>query len=271
MNEGMTLRQRRIFAADGRAVVVAADHGAIAGPLSGIESPESLAALCARGGADAVLAHRGFVRAALGGWGRGLGLVLRMSGGFTTLGGRFEEEPLGEAEDAVVWGADAAAITVKFGHVREGEFIRNAARLISGCERCGISVMIEAMAFKGGAQSLDAEALAIAVRAAEELGAAFIKAPLPERPREFSRVIRGSHVPVLILGGEKLDSLEAFFGVIAGAMDDGAAGVAMGRNIWGQADAAGVLEATAGLVHGGWGVDAALEHLRERPGREIRT
>jgi len=264
MNEGMTLRLRNIFAADGRAVVVAADHGAIAGPLPGIESPESLAALCARGGADAVLAHRGFVRVALGGWGRGLGLILRMSGGFTTLGGRFEEEPLGDAEDVVFWGADAAAITVKFGHAREGEFIRNAARLISGCERRGIPAMIEAMAFKGGAQSIDAEALAVAIRSAEELGATFIKAPLPERPREFARVIRGSHVPVLILGGEKLESLEALFGAIAGAMEYGAAGVAMGRNIWGQDDADGVLEATVGLVHGGWGVDAALAHLRSR-------
>lgn len=264
MSEGTMLRLRRIFAADGRAVVVAADHGAIAGPLPGIESPESLAALCARGGADAMLAHRGFVRAALGGWVRGLGLILRMSGGFTTLGGRFEEELLGDAEDAVFWGADAAAITVKFGHARESEFIRNAARLVSSCERRGIPTMIEAMAFKGGAQSLDTDALALVVRSAEELGASFIKAALPERSREFSRVIRGSHVPVLILGGEKLDSLETLFGAIAGAMEDGAVGVAMGRNIWGQADSIGVLEATVGLVHEGWGVDAALEHLRAR-------
>ncbi len=204
------------------------------------------------------------MRAALGAWERGLGLILRMSGGFTTLGGRFEEEPLGEAEDAVFWGADAAAITVKFGHAREGELIRNAARLVSSCERRGIPTMIEVMALKGGAPSLDAEALAVAVRSAEELGGTFIKAPLPERRREFARVIRGSHVPVLILGGEKLDSLEALFGAIAGAMDDGAAGVAMGRNIWGQDEAVGVLEATVGLVHGGWGVDTALAHLHER-------
>lgn len=264
MNEGMTLRLRRIFAGDGRAVVVAADHGAIAGPLPGIESPADLVVLCARGGADAILAHRGFVRAALDGWERGIGLILRLSGGFTTLGGKFEEEPIGDAEDAVFWDADAAAATVKFGHIREGEFIRNAARLVSACERRSIPTMIEAMAFREGRPSMDSEALAVAIRSAEELGASFIKAPLPERPQEFSRVIRGSHVPVLILGGEKLDALEALFSAVAQAMDMGAAGVAMGRNIWGQNDAVGVLEAMVGVVHGGWGVDAALAHLRAR-------
>lgn len=264
MNEGMTLRMRRIFAEDGRAVVVAVDHGAIAGPLAGIESPRNLVTLCGSGGADALLAHRGFVRAALEGWGRELGLILRLSGGFTTLGGKFEEELIGDAEDAATWGADAAAVTVKFGHAREGEFIRNAAHLSSDCERHGLPVMIEAMAVQEGKQTFGAESLAVAVRAAEELGAAFIKAPLSERPQEFSRVIRGSHVPVLILGGEKLDSLEALFASIAGALEQGAAGVAMGRNIWGQKDAVGVLEATVGLVHGGWGVDAALAHMRSR-------
>lgn len=264
MHEGMILRLRHIFSKDGRAVVVAADHGAIAGPLPGIESPADLALLCAQGGADALLVHKGFLRAALPNWSRELGIILRESGGFTTLGGKFEEQLIGTAKDAVFWDADASAITVKFGHEHEGEVIRHAASLISECEQFSIPVMIEAIPFLDGAQSWDPEALAVATRAAEELGASFIKAPLPLRPKDLSKVLRGSHVPVLILGGEKLDSLEALFTGVAQSLECGAAGVAMGRNIWGQNDAVGVLEAIVGIVHEGWGVDNALAHLKTR-------
>lgn len=262
MNEGARLRLGHIFSEDGRAVVVAADHGAIAGPLKGIESPLELVRLCAQGGADAILAHRGFVRAGLEGWRRGLGFILRASGGFTTLGGRFEEELLCGAGDALFWGADAAAVTVKFGHAREGEFIRAAARLVSGCERRGLPVMVEALAFEGGRPLVRADALAVALRAAEEIGASFIKAPMPEHIEDFAQVARGSHVPVLLLGGEQRESLRALFEDIAAALDLGAAGIAMGRNIWGQPDAQGVLEAVVGLVHGGWEVEKATAHVR---------
>jgi DhnA family fructose-bisphosphate aldolase class Ia len=262
MNEGERLRLGHIFSHDGRAVVVAADHGAIAGPLRGIESPGDLVRLCSQGGADAILAHRGFVRAGLGEWGGGLGFVLRTSGGFTTLGGRFEEEILCDADDALFWGADAAAVTVKFGHAREGEFIKAAARLVSDCGRRGLPVMIEAMAFEEGRQSLRAEALAVALRAAEEIGASFIKAPMPEKIEDFTQMTRGSHVPILLLGGERRDSLDTLFGTIAAALERGAAGIAMGRNIWGQPDAPGVLEGVVGLVHGGWNVEKALARVR---------
>lgn len=260
MHEGARLRLGRIFSEDGRAVVVAADHGAIAGPLEGIESPLELVRLCVRGGADAILAHKGFVRAGLEGWQRGLGLILRASGGFTVLGGRFEEELLYGAGDALYWGADAAAITVKFGHAREGEFIRAAARLVSACERRGLPVMIEAMAFEEGRQSMRADALAVALRAAEELGAAFIKAPMPENIEDFAWAARGSHVPILLLGGEQRDSLRILFENITGALERGASGIAMGRNIWGQPNPLSVLEAMVGLVHGGWEVDKAVAH-----------
>jgi class I fructose-bisphosphate aldolase len=261
MNEGARLRMGHIFSEDGRAVVVAADHGAIAGPLKGIESPVELVRLCARGGADAILAHKGFVRTGMEGWERGLGLILRVSGGFTTLGGRFEEELLCGAEDALFWGADAAAVTVKFGHTREGEFIRAAARLVSACDRRGLPVMIEAMAFEEGRQSVRADALAVALRAAEELGAAFIKAPMPEKIEDFARAACGSHVPILLLGGERRDSLRTLFDDIARALERGASGIAMGRNIWGHPDALGVLKGVVGLVHGGWEVEKALSAL----------
>ena len=59
MNPGKHIRMGRLLRG-GRAVVVAADHGGIAGPLPGIVAPAALMRACVRGGADAVLTTRGY-------------------------------------------------------------------------------------------------------------------------------------------------------------------------------------------------------------------
>lgn len=266
MLDGAVLRMKRLFrTADHRSVIIAADHGAIAGPMKGIESPAALTALCAASGVDGMLVHRGFLHAALDAWPGSLGLVLRLTGGFTVLGGRFEEEYLGSAEDALALDAAAAGCTVKFGHPREGSFMREAARLVADCERHGLPVMMETMAWKDGKQVHDAESLALALRAAEELGATFLKSPLPDAPledlaRQCRAMLRGVQVPVLVLGGEGAGSFEDLLRRVAIALDAGAAGIAIGRQLWGHPGPRSAIEAMVGLVHGGWSLEQAARH-----------
>ena len=94
------MRLNSIFRSDGRAVIVAIDHGAIAGPIPGIVKPAPLMRSCVAGGADAVLTTRGFVRASIQEWSPATALILRLTGGFTVLGGRFEEEQISTPETA---------------------------------------------------------------------------------------------------------------------------------------------------------------------------
>jgi DhnA family fructose-bisphosphate aldolase class Ia len=74
------------------------------------------------------------------------------------------------------------------------------------------------------------------------------------------QIAHGTHVPIVLLGGERTDSLAALFESIARAMDLGASGVAMGRNIWGQDNPREILEAVVGLVHGGWDIQKVMAH-----------
>ena len=93
MSIGTAVRMNQVLRkADGRCVMVAIDHGGIAGPVKGIEDPAAVIRDCVAGGADSVLATRGVVKAALGEWDRSTSIVLRLTGGFTVLGGGFEEE-----------------------------------------------------------------------------------------------------------------------------------------------------------------------------------
>jgi DhnA family fructose-bisphosphate aldolase class Ia len=206
MNPGKHIRLGRLFR-DGRSVIVAIDHGGIAGPVPGIEKPAPLLRACVQGGADAVLTTRGFVRASLEEWVPSTALILRLTGGFTVLGGRFEEQSISSPETALRYGAAAAAVTVKFGHPREGDFIREASRIADRCEQWGLPLLIEAMAEGGDMRSTDPEGVKLAARAAQEIGADVVKCHYTGDPESFRAVVEGCPVPVLILGGEKTDGL----------------------------------------------------------------
>ncbi len=262
MNPGKALRLNSIFRkADGRSVIVAVDHGGIAGPLQGILKPAPLVRACLEGGADAFLTTRGFVKASVGEWDRPMALILRLTGGFTTLGGRFEEEMISSPETALVYGASGAAVTVKFGHSREGEFSRQASLAADDCERWSLPLMIEAMAKGKDLKSADLEGIKLASRAAQEIGADIVKTYYTGDPESFHQVVEGCPVPVVILGGEKMDTLEEVFHTVEGSLAAGAAGVAIGRNIWQHPQPRAMVEAMVGLVHEGWTAKQALAHL----------
>jgi DhnA family fructose-bisphosphate aldolase class Ia len=261
MNPGKHIRMKSIFRPDdGRSVIVAIDHGGIAGPVPGIVKPAPLMRSCVLGGADAVLTTRGFLKASIEEWSPSMALILRLTGGFTVLGGRFEEEQISSPETALRYGAAAAAVTVKFGHPREGEFIRQASLVADACEQWNLPLMIEAMAKGKDLKSTDPEGVKLAARAAQEIGADIVKSYYTGDAESFRSVVEGCPAPVVILGGEKTENLSQLFTEVYDSLQAGGAGIAIGRNIWQHANPQAVVEAMVGLVHDGWTVKQAVKH-----------
>ena len=240
--------------------MVAIDHGGIAGPMDGINNAAALIHDCVTGGADSVLTTRGFARAAGDAWDRSVSLVLRLTGGFTVMGGKFEEEIISTVETALLYGACGVAVTVKFGHEREGEFTKQASLIADSCERWGVPLMIEAMAKGKDMKKADPSGIKLASRAAAEIGGDIVKTYYTGDPESFSKVVEGCPVPVVILGGEKSESLETVFEDVYYSMQAGARGIAIGRNIWQHKNTKAMVEAMAGVVHEGWTVKQALKH-----------
>ena len=262
MNTGKTIRMNNIFRKDtGKSVIVAIDHGGIAGPMKGINHPSELIQACVDGGADGVLTTRGFVRAAEGAFDRSLGLILRLTGGFTVLGGMFEEEMITSVETAMRMGSAGAAVTVKFGHEREGHFTRQASLISDSCEEWGLPLMVEAMARGKDMKSTDPAGIKLASRAAAEIGADMVKTYYTGSPDSFAEVVEGSMVPVVILGGAKSDSIEDLFSDVYYSIQAGGAGIAIGRNIWQHENTRAMIEAMSGIVHEGWSVKQAMTHI----------
>ncbi len=262
MNLGKSIRSTSIFRrSTGRTVIVALDHGGIAGPMPGIIKPAEVVRACREGGADSILATRGVLTASEGEWDRNLSAVLRITGGFTVLGGKFEEELISSPESALALGATAVAVTVKFGHEREGEFTKQASLVADTCERWGIPLMIEAMAKAKDMKSSDPKGVSLAARAAQEIGADIVKTYYTGDPESFHSVVEGCPVPIVILGGEKSDTLEAVFTDVFYSLQAGGKGIAIGRNIWQHGKTKAMVEAMVGLVHENWTVKQSLNHV----------
>jgi fructose-bisphosphate aldolase/2-amino-3,7-dideoxy-D-threo-hept-6-ulosonate synthase len=110
-------------------------------------------------------------------------------------------------------------------------------------------------------KSGDPEGIKLASRAAQEIGADIVKTYYTGDPDSFRQVVEGCPVPIVILGGEKMNTPEELFDTVHGSLQAGAAGVAIGRNIWQHPRPRAMVEAMVGLVHEGWTAKQALAHL----------
>ena len=253
-------RLERILGPDGRVVIIALDHGLIDGPCGGFERPgETIAAIVA-GSPDAVLTSYGIAQSFASEL-EGVGLILRSDGSKSNLGtpstgsvGRFFG-----VEDALRVGADALAVTALPGSAAEADTLRNLAHTIGEAHRADLPVMAEMVpgGFDPPPELRGPDAVAFAARLGAELGADFIKAPFCE---DFATVTASTFVPVVILGGSK-GSEAATLASIRTAVDAGAAGVAMGRNVFQSEDPTAMTRAVAAVVHAGASVEDALAIL----------
>ncbi len=254
-------RARRIFAADGRTVIVALDHAAYFGPMAGLEQPGEVLRAVVEAGADAVLTTAGVVARFGGCLGRA-GLILRADGGSTVR----DPQPAGlrqilSVERALRLDADALACMGMIGFPDESASLRVLTGLADECSRWGLLLLAEMLVQGRGGEKPTVEDVTFAARVGAELGADFIKTTYVGPPDVYQAVIEACYVPVVVLGGEKAADDRGVLGAVAGALGAGAAGVAIGRNVWQHPDPAGMVRALVALVHGGATVDEVLREV----------
>ena len=151
-------------------------------------------------------------------------------------------------------GVAAMAVQVFVGGPNETQSVHNMTRLVDHGLRHGIPVM--AVVAVGKELTRDARYFRLACRMCAELGAQFVKAYHVDEG--FASVVASCPVPIVIAGGKKLPELDAL-GMAHAAVNDGAAGVDMGRNIF-QSDApSAMLRAVCAVVHDGLGAAEAFE------------
>ena len=250
-------RINRIFRPDGRALIVAMDHGLLDGPCKGLENPADTIAKIVTGGADAVLTSYGVARH----FARDLasvGLILRADGGATSLGK--SDGPSAVffgVEEALRLGADAVAVTAFPGSPKEEATLERLAAMTGSAHAWGLAVLAEMVpgGFDSAPEHRTQETIALSARVGAELGADLIKTPYVSG---FEVVTSTCYVPVVILGGAKRGSERDMLADVKAAVAAGGAGVAIGRNIFQADDPEAMTAAVVSILHHGASIDEAM-------------
>lgn len=255
-----TRRLRRIFRDDGRAVIVAFDHGLIDGPIPGLEHPGDTLRRIVAGGADAILTSYG-VATRFAEELAPAGLIVRLDGGGTKLGSVGPAAQFYTVEDALRVGADAVVVSAFPGTPQERETLQTLASVIAEAHAWGLPVLAEMQpgGFDAGPAFFTVDNIALSARVAAELGADWVKVPYAAG---FEQVVNTCYVPVVMLGGARQDRPGSMLESIRDAGQVGAAGVAIGRNVFQSDDPQRMTAAVAAIVHGRATVDDALAILR---------
>lgn len=248
-HSGKQRRQYRIFGDDGRAVIVAMDHA-----LPNGEGPPNADGLdpVMEGSPDAVLtswhlALRGVDKL------RNAGLIIRVDGGITSIGEPVENDSSGvmvRTEVAAALGADAVVVMATPGSIDEHVSLIRLADVRAECETLGLPVMAEVIPGGFGMSvPWSTENIIRSSRIAVEAGADFIKTICPSDAEGMTSLMEAIPVPVVVLGGPKMESEDDVVDLARRSVQAGGAGIAFGRNVWGSADPANLVRRLEDAVH----------------------
>jgi class I fructose-bisphosphate aldolase len=267
---GKEIRLERIMnRATGKTVIVPMDHGVSAGPITGITNMKQAIGQVADGGGNAVVLHKGIIaRGQPKSW-ADMGVIVHLSGSTSLSPEPNAKTLVCTVEEAIKLGADGVSVHVNIGNGYEKEMITDLATVAHTASEWGIPLL--AMIYPRGekiSDEYDSKAIQHAARLGAELGADMVKVSYTGNPDSFSKVVEGCDIPVIIAGGPKMDSDRQILEMVKGAMEAGAAGTSIGRNVFQHSNPAKMVAAFSMIVHEDAAVDEALQFLNNDQGKK---
>jgi len=258
MDWGLKNRIARIInPVNGRAVMLAVDHGYFLGPTESLEVPRQtvmpLLKYC-----DSLMLTRGVLRTSVDA-NFPVPIVLRVSGGSSIIGEDLSNEKITTSvKEAIRLNASALAMSIFVGAKYEHNSLVNLGNLVNDAEEFGIPVLAVTAVGKE-LKKRDTRYLSLSCRIAAEFGAHMVKTYYCEN---FEKVVNTCPVPVIIAGGPKLEERQALE-LTYNAIKSGASGVDMGRNIWQSKYPVPMIRAVRAIVHENSNVDKAYELFKK--------
>lgn len=258
---GIDLRLRRL-GREGLYVIAALDHGVSMGPVRGLSDVSALVRDLAAGGATGVVLHKGLV-ARFEAAQADLGLLLHVSASTSRAPDPDEKRIVATAEEAVRAGADGVSVHTNLGSATEAQQVEDLSKMTTAAHAWGLPAL--SMMYPRGPSIKDPYEEAVvahAARLAGELGADLVKTLYTGSPKSFRNVTSAVGVPVLVAGGAQTRTPREFLEMVHGAMQGGAAGVSVGRNLFESASPRRMTEAVRRIVIDGARAKDALQVLK---------
>lgn len=253
---GVKNRLSRIFnPKTGNTVMLACDHGFIMGPTGGVERVDlSIVPLLKY--ADCLMCTRGILRSVIPPTST-IPVCLRSDAG-TSILTNLNDNVVISAEDAIRTNAAAMAVMVAVGdELTEAKTMANLYHTVDIGQKYGIPVM--GVTAVGKQMTRDAKYFRLATRMCAENGANIVKTYYTEG---FETVTASCPVPIVIAGGKKVPEREALE-IAYRAINDGAAGVDMGRNVFQSEHPAAMIRAVYAVIHKGLKPDEAYQMFQD--------
>lgn len=255
---GKEVRLGRIFSGQGKTLIVPIDHSLGSGPIQGLKSPSDIIEILLAEGVNAILTTYG-VASRFAPLLSKTGLIIRMDGGPTD----HAEDPeatgiMCTVEDALRIGADAIITSIWLGGPHEIRTATQAMKLSGECDVWGMPLIIETFISSNIEKTVTN--VALISRIAAELGADVVKTYLRGDEEKYREVTATCFRPIVILGGDKSNDQLEVLNWAKIAINAGAAGTCIGRNIFQHNNPRGVIKALKAIIHSGASVDE-VSHL----------
>jgi class I fructose-bisphosphate aldolase len=208
--------------------------------------------------------HKGLPRCTHRGYGKDIGLILHLSASTALSPTPNAKRLVGSVEDAIRMGADGVSVHVNLGDETEGHMLEDLGRICSEASYWGIPVL--AMMYARGPKikdQYDEEIVRHCARVGQELGADVIKVNYTGSIESFARVVEACCVPVVIAGGEVMESTRDIVQMVHDSVQAGGAGLSVGRNVFQHRNPELLVKALHGVVHEDWDVEQAMELIGE--------
>ncbi len=267
MGWGKRNRIRQIVAADDRCLMLAIDHGYFMGPTHGMEIPaKAIQPLLPH--IDSLMLSPGILTSSVDEKLRGIGWVLRASGGNSVLEPDIDNEGLIlSAKQAVRLNASAIAVSIYAGAEHQHQTFLNLAKAIEDAAEYDLPVLGVTAVGKKLKDKKEKRYLALASRIAAEYGADIVKTYYCDG---FEEVVAKCPAPIVVAGGPRLDTYKDVLELTYRAIQEGAIGVDMGRNVWQSEYPAAILQGVRAIIHGNATVKEAMELVESLSTEETR-
>ncbi|MFW9823847.1 MAG: 2-amino-3,7-dideoxy-D-threo-hept-6-ulosonate synthase [Candidatus Thorarchaeota archaeon] len=265
MSIGKSIRIERFFdRITKRTIIIPMDHGLTVGTIKGLENVAEMVDKVALGGANAVLMHSGMVGAGHRQYGKDIGLIIHLSAATDLSPDPNRKVLICSVERALKLGADGVSIHINIGADEEPEMLHDASKVVETTREWGVPLI--AMMYPRGRKikdENDPEVVNIAVRAGVELGADIVKTNYSGDIDSFRYIVQGvKHIPVIIAGGPKMDTIPDLLQMVYDSIQAGGAGVAFGRNVFQSKDPTKMVSAIAKIIHENYTVEEVLKEYK---------
>ncbi|MDD4843037.1 MAG: 3-hydroxy-5-phosphonooxypentane-2,4-dione thiolase [Anaerotignum sp.] len=259
---GMKTRLSSMFNPEtGNTVMLAFDHGYFMGSTAGLERMDlTMPPLIPH--VDVLMATRGALRSCIPP-NFNKGIALRCSAGSSMIDDDLSHEVIAvNIEDAIRMNASCMAVQTFIGAAGEKQSIDNLCKTIDAGNRYGIPTL--GVVAVGKTMERTPTFFKLATRIVAEMGAQIVKTYYCD---DFEEITAACPVPIVVAGGKKIEEKEALTMAFR-AMDGGARGLDMGRNIFQSDCPIGMAKAIGAIVHKKATIEEAYDIYREEKSRK---